>query len=129
MACYTRTINLYTVWPFVDTNPFKQESWMQVIDIFGQLRYISYNVSYMSYIIICTMCHHISMLLPKLHLSPTAQSLSTLHAWWQFPLHVVEGKWCACTEAAENLFKTFQQQVWRQQCKNPNLSSDFDFLL
>lgn len=32
MACYIRAINFYAVRPFIDRNPFKQGSWMQVID-------------------------------------------------------------------------------------------------
>lgn len=137
MSCYIRAVKFYAVWPFVDRNPFKHKSWMQVIDFFfSQLRDISQNVSYVSYIIICTMCHHKSMLLPKLYLRPIAQNLPVVHAWWQFPLHLVEGRWCAWTEAAEKLLKTFQHVVGmlstmssRQQCKNPNPISAFDFLL
>lgn len=46
MACYITAINFYAVWPIVARNPFKQESWMQVIDFFfSQLRDISQNVS------------------------------------------------------------------------------------
>lgn len=34
MACYIRATNFYAVRPFIDRNPFKQGSWMQVIDFF-----------------------------------------------------------------------------------------------
>lgn len=84
IACYIRAINFYAVWPLGDRSPFKQGSWMQIIISFSRLRDFSQNVSYVSYIIMCTTCNHKSMLLPKLHLSPTAQNLSAVHAWWQF---------------------------------------------
>lgn len=85
---------------------------------------------HMSQYVPCTIIHpcssqtHASVLLLVL-----SQSLAAVHAWWQFPLHVVEGRWCTCTGAAEDLSKTFQEHTWRHQCKNPNVSSAFDFLL
>lgn len=126
MACYIRAINLYTVWPFVDTNKSLQAGILDASNWY----FWSTKVHFLQCIlhVIYHNMYHVSQ---YIHASPKAapQSYSSKFVWWQFPLHVVDGKWCACTEAAENLFKTFQQDVWRQQCKNPNLSSDFDFFL